>query len=75
MGAELFVEKNPQIVEKFIKALIEASTIMRASGEVVKQLQFVILGCHDHSGLFGSGCERLYSEDFDAYDHWTAFNS
>lgn len=33
MGAESFIEKNPQIVEKFIKALIEASTIMRAQKE------------------------------------------
>jgi NitT/TauT family transport system substrate-binding protein len=33
MGAEAFVEKNPQTVEKFIKALIEASTIMRAQKE------------------------------------------
>jgi len=33
MGAEAFIEKNPQVVEKFIKALIEASTIMRAQKE------------------------------------------
>jgi ABC-type nitrate/sulfonate/bicarbonate transport system substrate-binding protein len=33
MGAESFIEKNPQTVEKFIKALIEASTIMRAQKE------------------------------------------
>ena len=33
MGAEPFIEKNPQVVEKFIKALIEASTIMRAHKE------------------------------------------
>ena len=33
MGAEPFIEKNPQVVEKFIKALIEASTIMRAQKE------------------------------------------
>jgi NitT/TauT family transport system substrate-binding protein len=33
MGAEAFIEKNPQTVEKFIKALIEASTIMRAQKE------------------------------------------
>ena len=33
MGAESFIEKNPQVVEKFIKALIEASTIMRAQKE------------------------------------------
>jgi NitT/TauT family transport system substrate-binding protein len=33
MGAEPFIEKSPQVVEKFIKALIEASTIMRAQKE------------------------------------------
>ncbi len=33
MGAEPFIEKNPRVVEKFIKALIEASTIMRAQKE------------------------------------------
>jgi NitT/TauT family transport system substrate-binding protein len=33
MGAEAFIEKNPQTVEKFIKALIESSTIMRAQKE------------------------------------------
>jgi NitT/TauT family transport system substrate-binding protein len=33
MGAEPFIEKNPQVVEKFIRALIEASTIMRAQKE------------------------------------------
>jgi NitT/TauT family transport system substrate-binding protein len=33
MGAEAFIEKNLQVVEKFIKALIEASTIMRAQKE------------------------------------------
>ena len=33
MGAEAFIEKNPQTIEKFIKALIEASTIMRAQKE------------------------------------------
>ena len=33
MGAEPFIEKNPQTIEKFIKALIEASTIMRAQKE------------------------------------------
>lgn len=33
MGGESFIEKNPQTVEKFIKALIEASTIMRAQKE------------------------------------------
>ena len=33
MGAEPFIEKNLQVVEKFIKALIEASTIMRAQKE------------------------------------------
>jgi NitT/TauT family transport system substrate-binding protein len=33
MGAEAFIERNPQVVEKFIKALIEASTIMRAQKE------------------------------------------
>ena len=33
MGAQPFIEKNPQVVEKFIKALIEASTIMRAQKE------------------------------------------
>ena len=33
MGAESFIQKNPQVVENFIKALIEASTIMRAQKE------------------------------------------
>jgi NitT/TauT family transport system substrate-binding protein len=33
MGAEPFIEKNPKVVENFIKALIEASTIMRAQKE------------------------------------------
>jgi NitT/TauT family transport system substrate-binding protein len=33
MSAEPFIERNPQVVEKFIKALIEASTIMRAQKE------------------------------------------
>ena len=33
MGAEPFIEKNPQVVEKFIRALIEASIIMRAQKE------------------------------------------
>ena len=33
MGAEAFIEKNPQVVEKFIRALIEASIIMRAQKE------------------------------------------
>ena len=33
MSAEPFIQKNPQVVENFIKALIEASTIMRAQKE------------------------------------------
>jgi NitT/TauT family transport system substrate-binding protein len=33
MSAESFIQKNPQTVENFIKALIEASTIMRAQKE------------------------------------------
>jgi NitT/TauT family transport system substrate-binding protein len=33
MSAESFIQKNPQVVESFIKALIEASTIMRAQKE------------------------------------------
>jgi NitT/TauT family transport system substrate-binding protein len=33
MSAEAYVQKNPQAVESFIKALIEASTIMRAQKE------------------------------------------
>ena len=33
MGAESFIQKNPQTVENFIKPLIEASTIMRAQKE------------------------------------------
>jgi ABC-type nitrate/sulfonate/bicarbonate transport system substrate-binding protein len=33
MGAEPFIEKNPKVVENFIKALIEASTLMRAQKE------------------------------------------
>jgi NitT/TauT family transport system substrate-binding protein len=33
MGAEPFIEKNPQTIEKFIRAMIEASTIMRAQKE------------------------------------------
>ena len=33
MGAEAFIQKNPQVVENFIKALIESSTIMRAQKE------------------------------------------
>jgi NitT/TauT family transport system substrate-binding protein len=33
MGAEAFIDKNPQTIEKFIKALIESSTIMRAQKE------------------------------------------
>jgi ABC-type nitrate/sulfonate/bicarbonate transport system substrate-binding protein len=33
MSAESFIQKNPEVVEKFIKALIEASTIMRAQKE------------------------------------------
>jgi ABC-type nitrate/sulfonate/bicarbonate transport system substrate-binding protein len=34
MTAESFIQKNPQVVENFIKALIEASTIMRAQKEI-----------------------------------------
>jgi NitT/TauT family transport system substrate-binding protein len=33
MSAEAFIQKNPQAVENFIKALIEASTVMRAQKE------------------------------------------
>ncbi|HEY2920110.1 MAG TPA: ABC transporter substrate-binding protein [Candidatus Binatia bacterium] len=33
MGAESFIQKNPQVVENLIKALIEASTVMRAQKE------------------------------------------
>jgi len=33
MSAEAFIQKNPQVVENFIKALIEASTMMRAQKE------------------------------------------
>ena len=33
MGAEAFIQKNPQTVENFVKALIEASTMMRAQKE------------------------------------------
>ena len=33
MSAESYIQKNPQAVENFIKALIEASTIMRAQKE------------------------------------------
>jgi len=33
MSAESFIQKNPQGVENFIKALIEASTIMRSQKE------------------------------------------
>jgi NitT/TauT family transport system substrate-binding protein len=33
MGAEGFIQKNPPVVENFIKALIESSTIMRAQKE------------------------------------------
>jgi NitT/TauT family transport system substrate-binding protein len=33
MSAEAFIQKNPQVVENFIKALIEASTVMRAQKE------------------------------------------
>ncbi len=33
MSAESFIQKNPQVVENFIKALIEASTFMRAQKE------------------------------------------
>ena len=33
MSADSFIQKNPQTVESFIKALIEASTIMRAQKE------------------------------------------
>ena len=33
MSAESFIQKNPQVVENFIKALIEASTIMRSQKE------------------------------------------
>jgi NitT/TauT family transport system substrate-binding protein len=33
MTAESFIQKNPQVVENFIKALIEASTMMRAQKE------------------------------------------
>jgi NitT/TauT family transport system substrate-binding protein len=33
MSAESFIQRNPQVVENFIKALIEASAIMRAQKE------------------------------------------
>jgi NitT/TauT family transport system substrate-binding protein len=33
MSAESFIQKNPQVVENFVKALIEASTFMRAQKE------------------------------------------
>src|SRR5262245_55152962 len=33
MSAESFIQKNPQVIENFIKALIEASVIMRAQKE------------------------------------------
>jgi NitT/TauT family transport system substrate-binding protein len=33
MSAESFIQKNPQVIENFIKALIESSTIMRAQKE------------------------------------------
>jgi ABC-type nitrate/sulfonate/bicarbonate transport system substrate-binding protein len=33
MGAEAFIQKNPQTVENFVKAMIEASTMMRAQKE------------------------------------------
>jgi len=33
MSAESFIQKNPQVVENFIKALIEASAIMRSQKE------------------------------------------
>jgi NitT/TauT family transport system substrate-binding protein len=33
MSAEAFVQKNPQVVENFIKALIESSAIMRSQKE------------------------------------------
>jgi ABC-type nitrate/sulfonate/bicarbonate transport systems, periplasmic components len=33
MSAESFIQKNPQVVENFIKALIEASTMMRSQKE------------------------------------------
>jgi NitT/TauT family transport system substrate-binding protein len=33
MSAEAFIQKNPQVIENFIKALIEASTVMRAQKE------------------------------------------
>ena len=33
MSAESFIQKNPQTVESFIKAIIEASAVMRAQKE------------------------------------------
>jgi NitT/TauT family transport system substrate-binding protein len=33
MSAEVFIQQNPEVVEKFVKALIEASAIMRAQKE------------------------------------------
>ena len=33
MSAESFIQKNPQVVENFIKALIESSAVMRAQKE------------------------------------------
>ena len=33
MSAEAFIQKSPQVVEKFVKALIESSAVMRAQKE------------------------------------------
>ena len=33
MGAEAFIQKNPQPLKNFVKAMIEASTMMRAQKE------------------------------------------
>ena len=33
MGAKAFIQTNPETVENFVKAMIEASTVMRAQKE------------------------------------------
>ncbi|HEY7165648.1 MAG TPA: ABC transporter substrate-binding protein [Candidatus Binatia bacterium] len=42
IASESFIQKNPQVVENFIKALIEASTMMRAQ----KEKGFAVLQRH-----------------------------
>src|SRR5574341_1709980 len=39
MSAESYIQKNPQVFENFIKALIEASAVMRRSEEHTSELQ------------------------------------